>query len=174
MTDQRIIYRNDCARYFLDTEFYEDGSTIDLISLGVVCDDGREFYAVNASAQLHRVSDWVRDNVLGQLPPYADKAWMDRNAMKYRFSEFVRSDTSKKIEFWGYYADYDWVALCQLFGTMMGLPEHFPKHCMDLKQLSVMLGNPTHPKQEKGEHNALDDARWNRDLFAFLRNLGQQ
>ncbi len=29
-------------RYFLDTEFYEDGKTIDLISIGIVAEDGRE------------------------------------------------------------------------------------------------------------------------------------
>jgi hypothetical protein len=26
----------------------------------------------------------------------------------------------------------------------------------------------THPAQAEGEHNALADARWNRDLYAFL------
>ena len=35
------------ARFFIDTEFVEDGKTIDLISIGIVCEDGREFYAVS-------------------------------------------------------------------------------------------------------------------------------
>lgn len=34
-------------RYFFDTEFYEDGKTIDLVSIGIVAEDGRELYAVN-------------------------------------------------------------------------------------------------------------------------------
>jgi hypothetical protein len=29
-------------RYWLDTEFIEDGKTIDLISIGIVAEDGRE------------------------------------------------------------------------------------------------------------------------------------
>ena len=33
-------------RYFYDTEFLEDGETIDLISIGIVAEDGREYYAV--------------------------------------------------------------------------------------------------------------------------------
>ena len=37
-------------RYFYDTEFLEDGETIDLISIGIVAEDGREYYAVNLNA----------------------------------------------------------------------------------------------------------------------------
>ncbi|MBA3574969.1 MAG: 3'-5' exoribonuclease, partial [Pseudonocardiales bacterium] len=32
-------------RFFYDCEFIEDGLTIDLVSIGVVDEDGREFYA---------------------------------------------------------------------------------------------------------------------------------
>lgn len=63
---------------------------------------------------------------------------------------------------------YDWIALCQLYGTMMQLPKGFPKFCRDLKQLSVDVGSPQHPPDPEDEHNALADARWNRDLYAFL------
>ena len=35
------------ARYFYDCEFIEDGRTIELVSIGVVAQDGREFYAVS-------------------------------------------------------------------------------------------------------------------------------
>lgn len=155
-------------RYFIDTEFYEDGRTIDLISIGVVAADGREFYAVNRDAELHRVSQWVRDNVLAQLPPYGSPEWMPRTVIASRLERFV-TPKDRYAEFWGYYADYDWVVLCQLFGTMMNLPNHFPKFGMDLKQYSRMLGDPKHPKQETGLHNALEDARWNKSLYEFLR-----
>jgi hypothetical protein len=40
---------------------------------------------------------------------------------------------------------------------------------MDLKQLSVMKGSPTHPPDPKDEHDALADARWNKRLFDFLQ-----
>ena len=152
-------------RYFLDTEFYEDGQTIDLISIGVVCEDGREFYAVSQDAQLHRVSEWVRANVLPHLPKYGDPAWQKRATIAANLKAFMHDE---KPEVWAYYADYDWVALCQLFGTMMGLPGRFPKFCRDLKQLSVDVGSPKHPPDPEGEHNALVDARWNRDLYTFL------
>jgi hypothetical protein len=169
------------VKYWLDTEFHEDGVTIDLISIGIVAEDGREFYAVNQDAELHRVSDWVRKNVLVHLPPYSDPAWMTKNDIASGIARFtgviggeqpdgtfgLAYDPSP-ISFFAYYADYDWVVLCQLFGTMMNLPERFPKYCMDLKQLSVDVGSPKHPPQLEGEHNALADARWNRDLYALL------
>ena len=176
MADSQIIqYRDDFVRCFVDTEFYEDGETIDLISLGAVRSDGDEFYAVNREAKLHRVSGWVREHVLPMLPSYGDKAWMTRSEIATRFSDFMNGSFDGKrrpvSETWGYYADYDHVAICQLYGTMMGLPNHFPRYCLDLKQLSWMLGNPKHPPDPRGEHNALVDARWNRDLYAFLRAI---
>jgi hypothetical protein len=35
------------TKYFFDTEFDEDGKTIELISIGIKCADGREYYAVS-------------------------------------------------------------------------------------------------------------------------------
>jgi inhibitor of KinA sporulation pathway (predicted exonuclease) len=50
------------------------------------------------------------------------------------------------------------------------LPEKFPKYCMDLKQWAKQIGAPreSFPKQEGTEHNALDDARWNMQLWNHL------
>jgi hypothetical protein len=153
------------VRYFLDTEFNEDGETIDLISIGVVAQDGREFYAVSQDAKLHNVNDWVRANVLPSLPRYGDPLWMPRSAIANALRSFI---VGYQPELWAYYGDYDWVVLCQLYGTMMRLPDGWPKFCRDLKQLSVDVGSPKHPPDPDGEHNALVDARWNRDLYGFL------
>lgn len=177
MSEQVIQYRDDLVRCFVDTEFYEDGTTIDLISLGAVRSDGAEFYAVSAEAKLDRVSEWVREHVLPQLPALGDPAWQTRAQIADGFARFMAGagigpERLPPVgETWGYYSDYDHVAISQLYGTMMGLPEHFPKYTMDLKQLSRMVGSPKHPEQETGVHHALHDARWNRDLFAFLRTV---
>ena len=56
----------------------------------------------------------------------------------------------EKPEFWGYYASYDWVVLCWLYGTMMWLPDGRPMYCRDIKQLCDSLGNPKLPEQGKG------------------------
>ena len=50
--------------YYLDTEFIEDGSTIDLISIGIVAEDGREYYAINYNCDFSKADYWVLENVL--------------------------------------------------------------------------------------------------------------
>lgn len=152
-------------KYFFDTEFIEDGKTIDLISIGITTLSGREFYRCNQEARLDLASPWVRQNVLVHLPSYSDPAWCTRAKIRDDLLTFVDDQAP---EFWAYYADYDWVALCQLFGTMMDLPPRFPRWCRDLKQLSVLAGSPTHPPQPTDAHNALADARWNVELYQML------
>jgi hypothetical protein len=168
------------VRYYLDSEFYEDGRTIDLISIALVAEDGREFYACSLDAELHRCDAWMRTNVLPHLPPYSDKAWMTRDQIRDGIARFIFTKTQSegepwivdyKAEFWGYYADYDWVVFCQLWKRMVDLPRHFPKHCMDLKQYAVDRGNPKLPPKPVDAHNALADARWNRDVHKFLTGL---
>ena len=47
-------------RYFIDTEFMESGHLfpITLLSIGIVAEDGREFYAVNGEADQTLANDW--------------------------------------------------------------------------------------------------------------------
>ena len=158
-------------KYFLDTEFIEDGSTIDLLSIGIVSDDGREFYAQPESGAWDKLIsgdpafDWVREHVVPQLQP----TFQPRVDVREEVRAFCDPDVYGKPEFWGYYADYDWVGLCQLFGTMMDLPKGWPMYCRDIKQLCDDKGNPRLPEQGKGEHHALADAKWNKLAWEFLK-----
>lgn len=151
-------------RYWFDTEFIEDGKTIDLISIGIVSEDGREFYAELAECDHSRANQWVKDNVLVHLTGLRKDNFTRRHAA-HEIVRFCR----EKPEFWAYYADYDWVAMCQLFGTMMDLPKGWPMYCRDVKQLCDDLGNPKLPEQGKGEHHALADAKWTRDAWQWLQ-----
>lgn len=149
-------------KIWFDTEFIEDGKTIDLISIGLVREDGATLYLENAECNHGRASDWVRENVLPHLT--------NINRMSRRhIATAIRAFAGEKPEFWAYYADYDWVALCQLYGTMMDLPPGWPVFCMDLKQWAVMLGDPKLPKQATAEHHALTDALWTRKAWYALQ-----
>lgn len=55
--------------YFYDTEFIENGETIDLISIGIVADDGRELYLQSTEFNAKNAEPWVKENVLGSLFP---------------------------------------------------------------------------------------------------------
>lgn len=71
-------------KYFIDTEFHEHKKpikflgitiakvwTIDLISIGIKCEDGREYYAINRDLNLKyaKKDKWLKINVLDKLPP---------------------------------------------------------------------------------------------------------
>ena len=155
-------------RYFLDTEFMESGplSPITLLSIGIVAEDGREFYAINQDADWSVANDWVAENVLPSLRQGKGSDVFTYDSIAARIVDFVGESTP---EFWGYYADYDWVVFAQLFGAMINLPKGWPMYCRDIKQLCDELGNPSLPAQELTEHDALNDARWNKLAFEFLR-----
>jgi 3' exoribonuclease, RNase T-like len=151
-------------KYFLDTEFMESGHLfpVTLLSIGIVAADGREFYAVNKEADRTLANDWVKANVIPHLGETNKLSHVD---IGHAVLGFV---SEEKPEFWGYYADYDWVVFAQLFGAMIDLPKGWPMYCRDIKQLCDSLGNPKLPEQGKNEHNALADARWNQKAYNFL------
>lgn len=157
-------------KYFIDTEFIESGPTmpIQLISIGIVCEDGREFYCVSSEFNPDDASNWVHDNVLSKLSEDDKLLSLPLYQIGLSIIEFVMRCEPDKPEFWGYYADYDWVIFCQIFGTMMNLPKGFPMYCRDIKQLCDEMGNPKLPEQVQEEHNALADARWNKIAWEFL------
>ena len=156
-------------KYFYDTEFIEDGKTIDLISIGIVAEDGREFYAISTEFDETKADEWVKENVLAKLPERNSNPhplWKRREQIRHDIVNFIGED---KPEFWAYYADYDHVVLCQLFGRMIDLPDGYPMYTKDIKQLCDDKGNPRLPEQGDGEHNALEDAKWNMKCYEFLQ-----
>lgn len=245
-------------KYFIDTEFHEykkrvgligfkkEVETIDLISIGIVCEDGREYYAINKDFDIKSAWNnvWLRENVLSEIyDALLSKVGMygkthHYNLMQYNIkgvknllrwngqskkdiandicafiygddcggsgmsaiemaTKYEISDKTKEPEFYAYYADYDWVVFCWLFGRMIDLPKGFPMYCKDLKQnvdelvegrfnkeknskssnylskkeiLEHIKNNPNYPKQ-KNEHNALADAKWNHELYNFLKSI---
>jgi hypothetical protein len=276
-------------KYFLDTEFLEGTQrtlfgktkpTIDLISIGIVAEDGREYYAISKEFNLKEAWNrwqqrtgegdrnnteprlyWLRDNVLkpiweekcnegftlkdSPMTPYgietlftyknfkklinkygktnkqiaeeiklftkvatqdqleykgvienyytwqfrySDLKWEvycgDYKNKEEAYNEILKVTENGKpddVEFYAYYADYDWVVFCWLFGKMKDLPKGFPYYCRDLQQeldrledkyANQLMDIPrdNYPKQTN-EHNALADARWNFELYKFLNTL---
>lgn len=177
-TDRQTIVT---PNYFFDTEFSERAGqrpTIDLISIGIVCEDGREYYAESSEFLENLCNPWVKENVLPLLGPEEERK--DRETIRDEILAFVRAPGGITLPvkpiFWAYFADYDWVVFCWLFGSMMDLPKGFPKFCMDLQQEAVRLGLKAsdRPKKPKEEHNALADARWNKQLWDVLRELDKR
>ncbi|MBV7296243.1 polyadenylate-specific 3'-exoribonuclease AS [Corynebacterium sp. TAE3-ERU12] len=161
-------------RYFYDTEFIEDGRTIDLVSIGVVAEDGREFYAVSTEFDARAAGPWVRQNVLNQLPSPSSPTWMSRAAIRDRLGEFLLAPNQGDPELWAWVGAYDHIALVQLWGDMTKLPRRIPRFTRELKQHWLAAGSPKLPNQNDGRHDALADARHNlaryRAIEAHLRS----
>lgn len=254
--------------YYFDTEFVEGPQrkkilgfpygwtkpTIDLISIGIVAEDGMKYYAISKDFNLSHAwkNEWIRENVLwpifkelknksiednphyrNQDPYYKYQTYVvgdpfteghlrsliqsygkTNDQIAKDIQQFVWSTSADRTKdnsdpvgvyvdhfrdpinpiFYAYYADYDWVVFCQLFGTMMDLPKGFPMYCRDLKQMIdekvhykhmsspipsahtfndilLFIKNDKHYPKQENEHNALADAKWNRDLHKFLINL---
>ena len=190
--------------------------SIQLISIGIVNELGYTYYAISNEFNPNDASDWVKENVLSKLPSPIFNGSNIKDVKRYKSNkqiaadilDYIWSHTVMKIdgkwvsdefvnpEFYAYYADYDWVVFCSLFGTMMDLPKGFPMYCRDLKQtidevaetkimevdektagvsrfeasLSLIKVNPKYP-ETNNEHNALYDAKWNFELYKFLQTL---
>lgn len=165
-------------RIFYDTEFLEDGHTVELISIGLVSEDGDEYYAANSEMPIDRIREhkWLMDNVMPSLPIVNPKARLiidvDRKSHLVKPAWVIANEVrnfilrDKDPELWAYYGAYDHIALCQLYGPMIELPVGMPKFTHELMQLWEAAGKPEKPKQYAGEaHNAINDAHWNLRLY---------
>lgn len=161
-----------------DWEFLEDGVRIEPISIGMVADDGRTYYAVNGLLAARgwkgwrfrrrvRKHKWLMENVVPNLPqPHGD--WNLHMPKSWLFNYL--DPAVKPVHLWANYSAYDHVCLAQLWGRMIDLPEGVPMFTNDIQQERVRLGIPWDalPKQESGEHNALADARHNQTVRHWL------
>jgi hypothetical protein len=164
-------------RLWFDTEFIEDPAyPVELISIGIIREDGAEYYAeVNLDAETRdRVlaHDWLMANVV----PHLNRVEMKSKAeIAVEIENFAHTQGRDAPEWWAYCGAYDWVVLNQLYGTMEGHPARWPFYCNDIAQYAMHLGisRRAFPEQHLGahgvEHNALADARWTRDTWLWLR-----
>lgn len=171
-----------------DTEFLErPGGTISPISIGMVREDGKEYYAVYDDMPTLEIArnEWLMENVMtsidheqftshvtGTGQPVRDFHIKDVNAKP---QSLIRMEILAFVhdvwpDWWAWYGAYDHVVLCQTFGRMIDLPANFPMFTSDLKQFVKLAGNPHMPQQPAGKHNALEDARFNWERYNFLTN----
>jgi hypothetical protein len=159
-------------RWFMDTEFDENGSTIKLISIALVSESGEEYYACLVDGwKPEECDDWVREHVLAKLPDSADGVWKMRHEVRRDLRDLLLRDG--KPEIWGYFSDYDWVVFCQLWGKMIDLPKGMPMFCLDLKQEMVrrrVSREQLAAQDPKIAHSALADARWIRAAWLDLND----
>ena len=133
-------------RLFFDTEFTDLKQDCELISIGVVADNGIPgspkpcFYAESMDFSEDKCSDFVKKNVLPHLalartgkPQTVDVQDAESVAM-YGTEEDIAMQLDKwikhflepteMIEIWSDCLAYDWVLFCNLFDHIGGLPSY--------------------------------------------------
>lgn len=133
-------------KLFFDTEFTGLRKTTTLISLGIVAEDGRKFYAEFTDYSREQCDDWIKENVIGNL--YLDgmgdgASSTDENQpciLVRGNKEYVKSELSEwlsrfdAVEFVSDVCHYDFVLLIDLFGTAFDLPKNVNPACRDINQ----------------------------------------
>jgi 3' exoribonuclease, RNase T-like len=76
------------VKYWIDTEFIERPYTIDLISVGLVAEDGREFYAESSEVDWSKANQWTLENVRPQL----EGKGLKRVEIGYAIRQFTDGD----------------------------------------------------------------------------------
>jgi len=174
--------------YYFDVEFHEydittpngqNSKIVDFISIGIVCEDGRTFYAVHNGFNLERAEEnkWISDNVLSRLPP--QDQWLSMNEIRTNLKTFLSDNPA---QFYYYFAPHDALILLDLVKTsdhnigIMSKPSHI-RAPIDVAQDYIALGCPQYiyPDHEnphlKDMHNALSDAYWVKELKARIDDV---
>lgn len=169
-------------RYFLDTEFVEDGSTIVPLSLGINTESGAALYIVFEDADRSLANTFVQVAVIPHLddepPPGVRYVRCGREEAAHVLLQWVNEHLEEGVwspEFWAECGAYDWVLVCQLFGTMDDLPEGWPYFIRDVEHLRADVGWDGPYPYEEGRndalHNAINDSFGTRENWRFLTAL---
>lgn len=173
----------------IDLEFVERGRDlpIQIVSIGIICEDGKKIYRINPEA-LSNVAKhpWLSVHVAPFLPMHSPStgiiAW-DEAHDEYQYVsrsldeliadvlEFCRSIPG--LELWAWMGHYDHVVFHQLFGSMNEQPAGIPLYTRDIQEL--ILANPQVelPPQPWRRDHALDDARWTMEVYQLLTGAPQ-
>ncbi|MEU5430808.1 hypothetical protein AB0H73_35120 [Streptomyces olivoreticuli] len=181
---------------FLDCEFDpRDTSLAGLLSLGITDNDGHDYYAVHAGADLGALLDhaFILENVLPHLPvvlsrdPAGTVAAVEWDPHHAHFPH-VRTSEQIAADLESYFSGPDAPRLVCFYGAQdicrlhslwnqdwSAMPSGVPTYFTDLRVLADELGVkdelPVHDEIDGAVHHALADARWNRHAYRFLRSL---
>lgn len=130
-------------KIFFDTEFTGLRKDTTLISIGMIAENGKTFYAELTDYNTKLCDDWIEKNVIDHLytryreqldeAPYIDNLHIGNKecigkALKMWLKQF------DDVQFVSDVCHYDMVLLIDLFGTAFDLPENVSAVCYDINQ----------------------------------------
>jgi len=148
---------------------------VGLLSIGMVREDGKEYYAIHKDAYIIQAAAenwWLNTNVLKYFPleqPIDSKApsWdqfhpdykhvKNKDKIAIEVANFIREVPSPSL--WAWFAAYDHLMLSQLYGRMLDIPNGIPQRTNDVAQEAERLKVRVPSVTDSRRHLALDDAR---------------
>lgn len=184
-------------KIFFDTEFTGLYKNTTLISIGLVSEDNRKFYAELIDYKEDQCDDWIKENVIQHL--YKTDKEKRENIYIPNYHLGGKYEIAKVLENWFAQFDsvelvsdvshYDMVLFIDLFGGAFQLPKRVCPACYDINQdiakkynLTLqeafdksredILYNAYKDKKITGDkHNSLYDAKVIRELYQILNNV---
>jgi hypothetical protein len=137
-------------KLFFDTEFTGLRKDTTLVSIGIISEDNKTFYAELTDYNKDHIDTWLKQNVIDNLlysePPqgeenhysmqrHSDNPIGNRIDKSYSLEVRCSKDELKehltqwlsqfdKVEMWSDCLAYDWVLFCDIFGHAFNVPEN--------------------------------------------------
>lgn len=131
---------------FFDTEFTGLHKDTTLVSIGIVAENGKKFYAESADYDESQCDDWIKENVLAHTilarnETLAARLGADEDTtvvlggkedIRHELFEWLKQ--FDEVQFVSDVCHYDMVLLIDIFGTAFDLPKNVSAVCHDISQ----------------------------------------
>ena len=189
-------------KIFFDTEFTGLHKNTTLISIGLVDENGRSFYAEFIDYDESQVDDWIKENVIDNLmsnnfdikgEPNTTSIFGDQTLSKGT-KKYIKDQLEEwllpydKVELVSDVCHYDMVLFIDIFGTAWDLPRCINPACHDINQDIAQYYEISeteafdYSREEllqnnaiiiKGDkHNSLYDARVIKEIYNVIKSHG--
>lgn len=148
-------------KVFFDTEFTGLHKDTTLMSIGLVDENGRTFYAEMTDYNHSQVDNWLEENVIAN---FTNEKKLNTVELRKELTKWL--SLYENVEIWSDCLAYDWVLFNNIFGSAFDIPKNVYYIPFDICTLMKIKGvDPDINREdysgtkENSKHNALHDAK---------------
>lgn len=186
---------------YFDTEFTGLTKNADLISIGLVADNGSTFYAEFTDFDISKCNGWVLDNIVTKMKyynktDYTSKSFLkkdprnyvvvgNKNKIKHELINWLTLFKAPKINMVADCLMWDWVLFADLIADYSSGSPVFPCNIFYIPTeiCTIMIENGLDPdldraeyvamslEEKEGLHNSLSDAITCKKVFYKLKDI---
>ena len=176
------------TKVFFDTEFTGLHQKTTLVSIGLISDCGKTFYAELTDYDKTQIDEWLQNNVISNLlfngypndgiilsdKGHSIEIKANTNSVKEHLETWLSQ--FEQVEIWSDCLSYDWVLFNQIFGHAFNIPKNVYYIPFDICTLfkgkgidpDVSREEFSNMKENAQKHNALWDAKVIKRCFELL------